>query len=199
MNGAVFFDECSTWLNARTWSDKDREGLISWLAHARKLGWDCYFIVQSLVMLDKQVRTAFGEHLVVCRRMDRVRIPLIGSLLKALTFGLVSGKLPHIHVALVRYGIGPGSLHTDTWVYRGHALYEAYDSAQVISGRGDGAHSLLWYATPKEIAKWPPRPKPKLHAVNLAASLPRDDAWRLARRYVASLPSRQTFDSKVLA
>lgn len=203
LNGAVVLDEAATWLNARTYSDKGRQAVIDWFLHTRKLGWDVFLIIQNVSLLDKQLRDALVEYAVVCRRLDRIKVPLIGSLINTLTFGLITGRMPQVHVAIVRYGLGPGSLHADTWVYKGKDLYAAYQSVQMIRPGSDapgtgasepaaGLFSWVWYATPEEIAAWPPKPKPKLRAVALAASLGRDDAWRLSRRYVTAAAAATT-------
>lgn len=74
-NGIIVLDELAVWLNSRTFNDKSRMPVIDWLLHSRKKGWDVYFICQHLEQIDKQVRQALVEYLVVCRRMDRMKIP----------------------------------------------------------------------------------------------------------------------------
>ena len=182
LNGGLFLDECAVLFNARAWNDKERAGLIGWFAHARKLGWDNYFLVQALGMLDKQMREAFGEYIVVCRRLDRVRIPFIGKLGHVLTLGLWSGNAPKVHVATVRYGAGPGSIHADTWWYRGHELYDAYDTTQRIGLSRCGVHVLHWYATKAEQAAWPKKPKPKHDLVQWIERLPAERRIPAMRR-----------------
>lgn len=182
LNGCIVLDECGTWLNSRGWSDKGRAKLIDWLLHSRKLGWDVFFIIQNANMMDKQIREALCEYHVTCRRLDRLRIPFIGKFLKALTFGKVSGNLPKVHMATVHYGLGPSAFLADTWYYRGHELYGAYQTVQIVQeqvehhaaiSRADafpalvcpasddsistppdaGMHSLIWYETAAEAAK----------------------------------------------
>lgn len=192
LNGALVLDECSLFMNARTWNDKGRDAVVAWLAHARKFGWDVYYLVQSPSMLDKQIREAFGEYIVTCRRLDRLNVPLVGRIGRALTLGLWSGRMPRVHIASVRYGLGPTGVPSETWVYRGHDLYSAYETTQRIGASDCGLHCLVWYATDEEVAKWQavPKLKPKLPAVQLAAGLTRDEAWHLARRYVQAASSR---------
>lgn len=132
-NGIIVLDELAVWLNSRTFNDKARAPVIDWLLHSRKKGWDVYFICQHIEQIDKQVRQALVEYLVVCRRMDRIKIPFIGGLIKTLTGGLVSGNLPKVHVATVRYGTQPDAIKSDTWIYQGKDLYAAYDTRQVFS------------------------------------------------------------------
>jgi len=174
LNGCIILDECGTWLNSRGWSDRGRAALIDWLLHSRKLGWDVFFIIQSAGMMDKQIRDALCEYHVTCRRMDRLRIPYLGKLLSALTFGKLKGNLPKLHVATVHYGMGPQAFVADTWVYRGADLYPAYSSAQVIEADSAGMYSLTWYATDAERAAWPPKPKPKSLWLQRVERLPLD-------------------------
>ncbi len=65
-NGLILLDECASWFNSRQWNDKGRQALIEWLIHARKLGWDLYFNVQSFEVVDSQARQLIGEHVVNC-------------------------------------------------------------------------------------------------------------------------------------
>ena len=82
----VVLDECGTWLNTREWQDKSRQNLIDWMLHSRKKGWDIILIVQDLALIDKQVRTALCEFVVICRRLDRLSMPLVSPFAKL--FGL---------------------------------------------------------------------------------------------------------------
>jgi hypothetical protein len=127
--GLIVLDEGSGNFNAREWADKSRQAMIDWLKHARKLRWHVYIIAQSANMLDKQIRDAFGEHLVTCKRMDRLSIPVVGLLGKVLGFTI---RPPKIHVGIVRYGMGINDPIVDRWFYRGTGLYAAYDTEQVF-------------------------------------------------------------------
>ena len=126
--GMVLLDECATWLNPRTWNDPERPAFIDWLVQARKYGWDVFFIVQSIEAVDKQIRELVGEHFVICKRLDRLALPLVGGLFKAL--GLKQ-QLPRIHIGVVWYGKpGPQGFIVDRWVYRGASLFGAYPTEQ---------------------------------------------------------------------
>lgn len=182
LNGAILLDECSAFLNSRSWNAKGREELIVWLAHARKRGWDCYFLVQSVSMLDKQVRESFGEYVVQCRRLDRLKVPVVGRIGSALTFGLWSGRMPQIHMASVFYGLGPQGVHAETWTYRGHDLYRAYDTTQKIGASDCALHQLMWHATEAERRRWRPTPKPKSDLVRWVQRLPVDRRIPAMRR-----------------
>ena len=126
--GALVLDECATWLNSRTWNDKDRNNFVDWMLHARKLGWDVYFIIQNIDIVDKQLRLMLGEHLVVCRRLDRLKIPFITAFIKFVTGFRVT--MPKIHTAKVHYGDTEAGMVADRWNYRGKDLYAAYDTRQ---------------------------------------------------------------------
>ena len=137
--GLLVLDECGTWFNSRNWQDKTRKEVNEWFLHARKLGWDVYIIIQDISILDSQARDAIGEMLVVCRRLDNLRVPVIGAVVKLFTgYNL---RLPRIHRAKVTYADG---LLCDVWVYRGTDLFSCYDTRQAfIQSYPHGVHSLL--------------------------------------------------------
>ena len=128
--GLLILDECATWLNARTWNGTDREAVIDWFLHSRKLGWDVILICQHSSALDKQVREMICEFLVTCRRLDRFNLPILGF------------KLPKVHVASVRYGLSPTDLNAEHWVYRGTQYYECYNTLWESQGSGSSG----WYS-----------------------------------------------------
>jgi len=141
-NGLLILDELGTWLNSRSFQDKARAGLLDWLIHARKHGWDVYLIVQDAGMIDKQVREALIEYQVKCMRMDKVRIPFIGHLT-----GLFKNRwayLPKFHLATARVGIGAGAVVAERWQFVGENLHAAYDTRQIFrTDYPHGAHSVL--------------------------------------------------------
>lgn len=141
-NGVLILDELGTWLNARSFQDKDRAGVLDWLIHARKLGWDVYLIVQDAGMIDKQVREALIEYQVKCMRMDKVRIPFLGHIT-----GLFKDRwayLPKFHLATARVGTGQGAVVAERWQYLGNNLHAAYDTRQLFSSSyPHGPHSVL--------------------------------------------------------
>lgn len=162
-NGILILDELGTWLNARSFQDKDRAGLLDWLIHARKHGWDVYLIVQDAGMIDKQVREALIEYQCRCLRLDKVRIPFIGKVLSLFHERL--GYLPRIHLTTARVGYGAGAVVAERWYYQGKDLHAAYDTRQVFqSSYPHGAHSVLvpfefvprktWVAIVKEKYKY---------------------------------------------
>lgn len=141
-NGLLVLDECGTWLNSRAWQDKARQPLFDWLVHARKLGWDVILIVQDVSILDSQMREAIGEHVVYCRRLDRIQVPILGALVKTLTGIRLS--LPRMHVAKVVYGLSTKDMVSDRWVYRGNDLFSCYDTRQAfLKDYPHGVHSML--------------------------------------------------------
>lgn len=140
--GALVLDECGTWFNSRNWNDKSRKGVIDWFLHARKKGWDIFLLVQDISQVDSQARAALCEHLVVCRRLDRLPVP--GLRLLSRFFG-TRICLPKIHIAKVFYGDSPNnSLAVDRWIYRGRDFYAAYDTRQCFTdGHEDMGQSEL--------------------------------------------------------
>ena len=130
-NGLLVLDECGTWFNSRNWNDKDRKPVNDWFLHARKLGWDVLLIIQDVTMLDSQARESIAEHTVFCKRLDRFAIPVIGTLIKAITGS--QPRLPRVHLGRVTYGITIRDPFVDRWVYRGNELFNAYDTKQAFS------------------------------------------------------------------
>ncbi|MFK7160849.1 zonular occludens toxin domain-containing protein [Marinospirillum sp. MEB164] len=129
-NGLLALDECGTWFNSRSWGDKSRQAVINWFLHARKLGWDVIFFVQDISIVDKQAREALAEHVVYCRRLDRVGIPIVSGLLR---IAGVRVTLPKAHLAIVKYGHQQNSMIVERWLYTGKSLYKAYDTKQAFS------------------------------------------------------------------
>jgi len=142
-NGLLILDELGSWLNSRQSLDGARKAVVDWMIHARKLGWDVLLIVQSAMMIDKQIREGIGEYTVVCYRLDKLKIPLIGGLLSM--FSDKAGKLPRLHVASTRLQLGPGTSHVvDRDFFRGDDLHAAYDTRQVFAANEDAvAHTVL--------------------------------------------------------
>lgn len=141
-NGVMILDELGTWLNSRSFQDKSRAGVIDWLIHARKYGWDVFLIVQDATMIDKQVREALIEYQCRCMNLSRVRIPFIGKLL-----GFMHkpwGYLPKMHTVTARTGYGQNAIIAEKWLYRGDHLHAAYDTRQIFtSDYPNGPHSVL--------------------------------------------------------
>jgi len=166
-NGLLVLDECGTWLNSRTWNDPERKSFIDWMLHARKLGWDVMIIVQDISIIDKQLKLSLCEHLVVCRRLDRLQIPFLSKFTSFL-FGLKI-FFPKVHRARVYYGDSEQDMLADKWTYMAKHLYDAYDTRQsftpdeiihndnVVDMRA--SYSLLprWYLEGRYL------PKPRYH------------------------------------
>jgi hypothetical protein len=141
-NGILLLDELGTWLNARSFQDKDRAALLDWFIHARKHGWDVFFIVQDANMIDKQVREALIEYQCRCLRLDKVRIPWIGRILSLFHERL--GYLPRLHLVTSRVGYGAGAVVAERWYFRGADLHPAYDTKQIFKADyAHGTHSVL--------------------------------------------------------
>lgn len=196
-NGVLILDELGTWLNSRSFQDKERAGLLDWLIHARKYGWDVYLIVQDAGMIDKQVREALIEYQVKCMRMDRVKIPLIGWLLGS--FVTRWAYLPKFHLATARVGQGANAIVAERWQFVGTNLHACYDTRQVFkSDYPHGSHSFLppWdYSPPVKksvfsaLFKAPPAaPKPKAKSPLMAAvfKLPPENRIAFIKKHESS-------------
>lgn len=143
-DGLIVLDECGTWFNSRTWNDKNRQKLIDHLLHIRKLGWDVIFIVQDISIVDKQARLALAEHTVFSRRMDRMQIPFLSTLIWFLTLGQLRLRLPKLHIGIVKYGDNAQSLTVDKWTLWGKDLYTSYDTKQMFRNNYEhGVYSVL--------------------------------------------------------
>lgn len=140
-NGLIVLDECGVFFNSRDWQTQERQEVIKWLLHSRKLGWDVLLIVQDVNIIDKQIRLALLEHVGICKRMDRMGVPFIGALFALFGFRL---RLPRVHVCSVKYGTDIHALVVDRWFYRGIHLQGGYDTKQVFSALTSPAlHSVL--------------------------------------------------------
>lgn len=138
--GLLVLDELGTWFNSRNWRDKERLDVVDWFLHARKKHWDIYFIVQNIDSLDGQLVNALCEHLVICKRTDRLTIPIIGPILKTLG---IQAVLPKIHVAKVYYGQTTSAMAVDRWWYRAKELYAAYNTDQIFDDESCGVNTVL--------------------------------------------------------
>ena len=211
-NGALVLDELGTWFNARTFNDKGRAGTLDFLAHARKHGWDCYYIMQDITQVDKQLRESFIEQTVRHTRFDKIRIPFVGQLL-SLLFGERAGYMPRFHTGVFRVGTNPQDLVSDRIMFKGVDIEPCYDTRQVfladyphgthsvlspwhIEGRFLGGEELSWWERAwsnlwAKPAKNAAGARPQLTApdpayarvVALCRQLPPDDAVRILRRY----------------
>lgn len=143
-NGALVLDECGSWLNTRNFQDKGRAEMLEWAIHARKYGWDIFFIMQNISQVDKQLRDSLLEYVVRLNRLDRMKVPLLSPMISLLTAGASSGSMPRLHIGVVRLGASPDGLVADRWYFRGDDLNNAYNTTQVFSeSYPHGTHSLL--------------------------------------------------------
>lgn len=157
LNGALVLDECATWLNTRTFADKDRAAVLDYFAHARKHGYDTWYIMQNVVQVDKQLRESFIEQTVRHTSFKNVRIPFVGWILSAL-FGEKAGFLPKFHTAVYRIGTNPQDLIANRFTFVGKDIEPCYDTRQVFQeGYPHGTHSVLspWHIT----GRFLPQPK----------------------------------------
>jgi len=131
--GLLVLDECSAFLNARQWQSKDRDSMLDWFIHSRKLGWDVILVAQSPVQLDKQVREAICELYTSIRRLDRMKVPVLKL------------KMPRVHIAIARYGSDPNAPVCERWVSRGGPMiWDLYDTQWIsVENCNYGWHSVI--------------------------------------------------------
>jgi len=134
-NGVLVLDEVAVFLNSRTWNDKQRSKFIAWLAHSRKDGWDLVFIAQHARMVDAQIRESLFELWGICKRMDKMAVPLISPVYQWITGRPL--RFPAVHVVTLRYGFAPGAPKALGWMFGGSEFHRAYDTLQKINPDGD--------------------------------------------------------------
>ncbi|MDN3617022.1 zonular occludens toxin domain-containing protein [Vibrio gallaecicus] len=132
-DGLIVLDECGTWFNSRTWNDKGRQPLLDLLLHIRKLGWSVMFIVQDIAVVDKQARLTLAEHTVFCRRLDRMKVPFLSTLVSIASLGLLKIPMPKLHIGIVKYGDNGNSPTVDKWYLWGTDLYKSYNTKQMFA------------------------------------------------------------------
>lgn len=145
-NGLLVLDECGIFLNSRNWNAPGRAEVNAYFKLLRKLRWDAIFIIQDIENLDADARRTIAEHVVYCRRLDRMKIPVISTLVKAIT--TYDLPLPRLHMGIVKYGTEANSMKVDQWSYIGDRLYDAYDTEQLFDpevnhGGIDGLTTIL--------------------------------------------------------
>lgn len=157
-NGLLVLDELAVFLNARTFQDKRRAGFLEWFVHSRKLGWDTYLICQHPNQIDKQIREGMAEYHVICRRLDKLKVPFLPI------------KMPRIHIGFVRYGMERDSVMAERWVVRGTPLFRAYNTRQRF--RADYASGPFSLLPPWNLEGWrTPLPMWK-RALHIAPKVP---------------------------
>lgn len=145
-NGLLVLDECGIFLNSRDWNAPGRKEVNAHFKLLRKLRWDAIFLIQDVENLDADARRTIAEHVVYCRRMDRMRLPFVSPFFKLITgYDL---PLPKLHIGIVKYGTEHHSMKVDQWNYYGDRLYQAYDTEQIFSpdkniGGYDGITTIL--------------------------------------------------------
>lgn len=163
-NGIILLDETSTFFNTRTFADKERQPMLDWLVHSRKLGWDVYYIAQGQGQIDKQIRDSGIEYHIRVGRTDKWSIPFITSISQSLGYRI---GFPKLHFGVTRQGMQRDSMFCGRKWYRGRDLYEAYDTQQVFLDRDHpqavGLHTVLSaYLFKGRHMSWWERTKPAL-------------------------------------
>lgn len=142
--GLLLLDELGTWFNARTHRDDERQEVINWLLHSRKLQWNLLLIVQNIELIDKQARITLNELHGHCMRTDRIPLPFIGWIFRLFTGTAL--KIPQVHMCNIFYGEGRQAIKVQSKFYRGKDLYNAYDTNQIF--RDDYEHGIFCLLPP---------------------------------------------------
>jgi hypothetical protein len=129
-NGLLVLDELGTWMNSRSWNQKDRLELLNWLFLSRKDHWDLILLAQDHEMIDSQVRTTLCDYLVQASRLDRQKIPYLAPIMGFLGFNQF---MPRVHRYHVYYGLSTAQPPVETWTFTGKDFYDGYDTNQKFS------------------------------------------------------------------
>lgn len=141
-NSLLLLDELAQFMNSRNWNDKGRKELISFLVLLRKLGWDAYFIVQDIDMIDKQIKESLASETGFCNNLSKFNLPLVSPIVKLFTGKPV--KLPALHRVTFYDGHNQTGIKTDSKLYKGKDLFGVYNTAQTLSADYDsGSYCLL--------------------------------------------------------
>jgi len=180
--GAVILDELATFLNSRDWQGKARDKTIHFLRHIRKRRFHTFFLAQDIESLDKQARNALIEHVVTCRRLDRLSIPVVGPLLRVLGF---SGKLPQVHFAIVKYGKELHAPLVEKWKHRGNKYYDVYNTEQVFTDEEERELILHGYIEAIDEKDGKLKRFPKEYPALVTGSFTVLSPWHLKGRYMS--------------
>lgn len=137
--GVMILDEAHNWMNARSWSAKDRAGIVKFFTQHRKLGWDVYLIAQDAEMIDAQVRRN-AEFIVSLRNLKRAKmlgLPVIPV---------------NLFVAIWRWH-ATGSHVAKREAFRLNYAKDLYSTFQTSHGLEDDEDAALWLPRTADSAK----------------------------------------------
>lgn len=124
----LVLDEIQIIANSRTWADKSRMGLITFLSQHRHFGYEIVMIAQSANMIDKQFRPLI-EYETKFRKLANFGI--VGFLLSLLAFGRAHCGVTYYYGLKERLGV-------NFFVTRSK-IYKLYDSYTEFRQTGDDA------------------------------------------------------------
>lgn len=142
--GLLVLDEAPSFLDAREWNAAGRKSMVEWCRHARKRGWRLVFLSQSPDLIDKQVRKSSFPLVAQCRRLDHVKVPFLPL------------RLPHVHLAVFRYGRGQSPLIVKRKLYLVGSVQKAYDTNQEFFEVNTGVREMpsAWDLKGSKMRKW---------------------------------------------
>lgn len=134
--GLMILDEAHNWMNARSWSAKDREEIVRLFSQHRKLGWDILLIAQHPDMIDKQVRNLV-EYNVYLRNLRKAKwggVPLF-----PINLFLAVWCWHSANRVIVKREVFPLSWR--------RGLYDTNATTHGLAA-GDGAEGAVWLPSP---------------------------------------------------
>lgn len=127
--GLIVLDECSSFLNARSWNSKDRKAVIEWFVHVRKYRWNLLLQIQDETGLDSQ--------------LSKFVIKFVGRCYVNEEFPFIK-HLPRFHFISINRLVGNGRIRYQRKSYSAKAFYNSYDTEQSFSFDSQiGLHSVL--------------------------------------------------------
>lgn len=190
--GLVVIDELLTSFNSRSWADKDRLAVVSWMVQSRKLGWRLWLLCQDVDAVDKQIRETLLQEIWHCRSgKNFFSSPIMGAI-----FGLFTRPIMKIwaplgfHILTVYTGKRKDKVHIAAReFYKLYDLHQTYKTSQqflpdiILDKKGNMVDMRASYTplpgdyfTRQKPQELTPAPTANLHQFSLVNSLVKD--WR---------------------
>lgn len=131
--GLVVIDELLTSFNSRSWSDKDRLAVVSWMVQSRKLGWRLWLLCQDVDAVDKQIRETLLQEIWHCRSgKNFFSSPIMGAIFGLFTRPIMKLWAPlGFHILTVYTGKRKDKVHIAAReFYKLYHLHPTYKTSQ---------------------------------------------------------------------
>lgn len=197
-NSILLLDELAQFLNTRNFQAKGRLDLIGVLVLLRKMGWDAYFLVQHIDMVDKQVREALSQETGFAKNLSRFPVPVLGPLTRMI-FGkaVTLGAFGFNHRISFHDGHSKEGVKIETRSFTAGPIKKIYNTAQLLHSdyspmwaknhhENAGLHCLL---TPYHLAGYClPKPVPIFEKIKRVISV---IPFYVALPFVALIPNEK--------